>query len=380
MKHPRGGTRRHTPSEPGNTPPRAPGRSPTQIAEHNLRVTLEAIRRDGPLTRLELGRRSGLTAPGITNIVRRLSEDGLVMARKRVDPVSGQPSTEFSLNADGAFSVGIRLHDRFAEAVLVDLAGTVRERTSLGINRDLAESLSNVLDRFTQHHGGKRQLLGIGIAADDKDRIDLDPLRAALAPWKIVTERDCVAAVLAERTCGVGVVEGGLMFIVLDDTVRAGFLLQGVPFGGVHGRAGSIGSMRTGADHVPLNSVVGLETFREILTEAERFDLADGKQLPLTPEVTAWIRRAAGHLLDAIVATAGFLAPGAILIGGDLPRNLIDALIAQMSIERGDTAIRPIATPWISPIRPGSFPGAGIALGAALLPFFETLLPSPLAG
>ena len=79
------------------------------------------------------------------------------------------------------------------------------------------------------------------------------------------------------------------------------------------------------------------------------------------------------------MATAGFLAPGTILIGGDLPRSMIDALIAQMSVERGDTTIRPFATPWISPIRPASFAGGGIAIGAALLPFFDQLLPSPLA-
>jgi hypothetical protein len=74
---------------------------------------------------------------------------------------------------------------------------------------------------------------------------------------------------------------------------------------------------------------------------------------------------------------AGFVAPGAILIGGDLPRNVVEALIHQLSIERRDTSIRPFSTPWISPIRPASFSGAGIAMGAALLPFFDVLLPSP---
>jgi predicted ArsR family transcriptional regulator len=106
---------------------RKSGRAPSQIGDHNLRVTLEAIRRDGPLTRLELGSRSGLIGPGITNILRRLGDDGLMTARKRVEGGSGQPSTEFAINADGAYRVGVRLRGDTADAVLIDLSGKVRE-------------------------------------------------------------------------------------------------------------------------------------------------------------------------------------------------------------------------------------------------------------
>ncbi|MBD9489413.1 MULTISPECIES: hypothetical protein [unclassified Ensifer] len=35
---------------------------------------------------------------------------------------------------------------------------------------------------------------------------------------------------------------------------------------------------------------------------------------------------------------------------------------------------------WISPIKPASFSGGGGALGAALLPFLDALLPPPVAG
>lgn len=209
--------------------------------------------------------------------------------------------------------------------------------------------------------------------------LDLQALGQVLAPLPVLAERDCVTAVLAERTLGIGNGEGSLMLVVIGDNIRAGLLLQGAPFGGVHGRAGGIGAMRTGTDHVTLDSVVGLSTLRALLSNSERDILADGGNLPLTPVVRRWVKSAAGHLLDAIVATAGFLAPSAILIGGDLPRNVVEALIAQMSVERTDTAIRPVLTPWLSPMQPASFGGAGIAIGAALLPLFEQLLPSPMA-
>ena len=365
-------------SEPSSGSAAGSGRTPLQIADHNLRVTLEAIRRDGPLTRLELGRRSGLTAPGITNILRRLSEDGLVTARKRRDAGGGQPSMEFALNPDGAFAIGLRLHGARSEAVLIDLSGRVRDSLIFDATHDITIAIDDAV-RSLSNTVAPRAVIGIGIGAEVPAALDLQALSETLSPLHILAERDCVTAVLAERTLGIGGGDGGLMLVVIGDNVRAGLLLQGTPFGGVHGRAGGIGAMRTGTDHVPLDTVAGLGALRALLTEDERAILVSGGDLPLTPAVQHWVKSAAGHLLDAIVATAGFLAPSAILIGGDLPRNVVEALIAQMSIERADTAVRPVLTPWFSPLRPASFSGAGIAIGAALLPLFDLLLPSPMA-
>jgi len=377
MQHSRAGIRRRTQSEAAPAP-KGSGRTPLQIADHNLRVTLEAIRRDGPLTRLELGRRSGLTAPGLTNILRRLSSDGLITAHKRREGGSGQPSMEFALNPDGAFAIGLRVHGARSEAALIDLSGRLRGAISFDATGLAAPAIADAVERL---RGGvaPKAIVGVGIGAEVPAALDLQALSRALSPLPVLAERDCVAAVLAERTLGVGGGEGGLMLVVIGDNIRAGLLLQGAPFGGVHGRAGGIGAMRTGTDHVPLDSVAGLGTLRALLNEEERVILASGADLPLTPAVRRWVKGVAGHLLDAIVATAGFLAPSAILIGGDLPRNVVEALIAQMSVERQDTAIRPVLTPWLSPMQPASFSGAGIAIGAALLPLFHLLLPSPMA-
>src|ERR1700722_14765823 len=150
---------------------RKSGRAPSQIGDHNLRVTLEAIRRDGPLARLELGSRSGLTGPGITNILRRLGDDGLITARKRVDGGSGQPSTEFAINADGAYSVGVRLRGEAADAVLIDLSGKVRENRSFQIE-DPAEGIADAFRSITAGVGRGGRLLGVGVATEDPATLD----------------------------------------------------------------------------------------------------------------------------------------------------------------------------------------------------------------
>ena len=352
----------------------------TEIADRNFRVILEAIRRFGPLTRLELGRRTGLSGPGITNILRRLEDDSLVTSRRRRDIANGASSTEFALNPDGAFSIGIRWGGARSEAVLVDLSGQIRQRTTFDPATGLATCLEDAARDLLTGNIAADRVLGIGIAANSVDEIGIAAMKLGSRSLSVFTERDCVAAVLAERTIGGPMPEGGLVMIIIDETVEAALLVRGMPFAGMHGRAGSIGAMRTGPDHVRLDSVVGLGALQASVTQNEFAVLLAGEELPMSAAVSDWVKNAAGHLLDAIVATAGFLAPGAILIGSDLPRGVIEALIHQMSIERRNTTIRPFLTPWISPIRPASFNGGGIAIGAALLPFFDALLPSPTAG
>jgi len=352
----------------------------TEIADRNFRVVLEAIRRYGPLTRLELGRRIGLSGPGITNILRRLGDDGLVTSRRRKDAGKGASSTEFALKPDGAFSIGVRLGGVRPEAVLVDLSGQVRQRVEFDRTSDLPSSLEKAARELLSGDTVAHRVLGIGIATGSPEDVGIGQIELGFRSLPILVERDCVAAALAERTIGAPMPEGGLVMIIIDDTVEAALLVRGVPFAGMHGRAGSIGAMRTGPDHVRLDSIVGLRALKACLSAEEFATLLAGAELPMSDAVSDWVKNAAGHLLDAIVATAGFLAPGAILIGGDLPRGIIEALIHQMSIERRNTTIRPFITPWISPIRPASFDGGGIAIGAALLPFFDALLPSPTAG
>ncbi len=355
--------------------PKLSARTPPQIGEHNLRVTLEAIRRDGPLTRAELALRSGLTSPGITNILRRLREDGVVSARRRPVSGGGPPVTEFALVPEAAYGIGIAIYGQYGEAIVLNLGGTICQRRRFKVGPAPVKTIARVINGFDL--GETCRVLGIGIGTDHPEMLRKEDLRKTLAALPISVEKDCVAALYAERALGIGAIEGGVMLIVMSDQVRAGFIFRGKPIAGVHGRAGSIGNMRTGPDHVLLDSVAGLDTLRAILTDAQQKELHASGSLELTPPIRSWIRTAAGHLLDAIVATAGFLVPGAVLVGGDVPPNLVDELIRQISAERGDTTIRPVVPPWISPIRRTSFDGAGIAVGAALMPFFDVLLPPP---
>jgi predicted NBD/HSP70 family sugar kinase len=323
---------------------------------------------------MELGRHSGLTGPGITNILRRLGDEGLVTSHRRNGAGSGATSTEFALRPEGAFSIGVRVRQSRGEAVLVDLSGQVHDRVYFPLApTSRAASVLSMTEAMIGRHSSL-PIVGLGIGSNDWTAEETDELDAAAKLPRSYVENECTASLLAERTIGSAALEGGLAMIIIDEDVQAGFLVRGVPYSGVHGRAGNIGDMRTGPDNVALNTVVGFGALRALVSGDEFNRLLLGEE-PSSPLLAQWIREAASHLLDPIIAIAGFIAPSVIMIGGDLPRGIIEALIHQLSVERRDTSKRPFLTPWISPMKPASFSGGGVALGAALLPFLNTLLP-----
>ncbi|MBW8841269.1 MAG: MarR family transcriptional regulator, partial [Sphingomonadales bacterium] len=98
---------------------RLSGTNLERAADHNQRVTLHAIRINGMLTRVELAAITGLTAPAIANITKRLLADGLIeeAGQRRGGP--GQPPTKLVINRDACHSIGVIIDRDHITLVLV---------------------------------------------------------------------------------------------------------------------------------------------------------------------------------------------------------------------------------------------------------------------
>lgn len=345
-----------------------PGISHGDIADHNARVVLELLRVSGPLTRRDLAGLTGLTEPAITGIVRRLEAAGLVASRRKPN-ADRYPSTEFMIRPESAVAVGLRLLPGRAEAVMIDLSGRPIDRIDLDGPAGLADAVRTLFARKPE----TARAIGVGLAAAPDFAIDVEALRVALAPLPVIVAPDTAAAVVAERLVGFGERDGGLVCLVLaEDGVRAGFSTGGRPFSGCHGLAGRIGGMRTGRDRTPLADRVSLDGLGPLIVAAAGTPASD-------PALARWAGEAASHLLDAAVVISGLIAPGIMVIGGDVPEAVAELVVADMRAERLDKASRPMASPRLPPVVASRLPGAGIAIGAALLPFLELLLPNPQA-
>src|SRR5258708_24744360 len=84
--------------------PQLSGSNLKHAGDHNQRVTLHAIRVNGPVTRAALAEHTGLTSAAIANITSRLLKVRLIQSPGRMIGARGQPATRLVVNPDSCFS------------------------------------------------------------------------------------------------------------------------------------------------------------------------------------------------------------------------------------------------------------------------------------
>jgi hypothetical protein len=114
--------------------PQLSGTNLARAGDHNQRVTLHAIRVNGPVTRTELALKTGLTPAAIANITNRLIKGRLIQSAGRLHGARGQPATKFVINPDSCFSIGLNVDRDHVTMVVLDFVGKVRARASREIH------------------------------------------------------------------------------------------------------------------------------------------------------------------------------------------------------------------------------------------------------
>ncbi|MEM1286479.1 MAG: winged helix-turn-helix transcriptional regulator [Pseudomonadota bacterium] len=146
------------------------GLNQTSVRGHNERLILDLLRREGTLSRLEIGKHTGLSAQTISVLVRALLKDGLLLEGETSKGRVGPPTTPFSLNPDGAFALGIYAGVRVIDACLLDFQGTLRETHRRHLQKD-ADVATQVEELATQlllgtSAGRRGRCLGIGLGVN----------------------------------------------------------------------------------------------------------------------------------------------------------------------------------------------------------------------
>ncbi|WP_414172620.1 ROK family protein [Clavibacter tessellarius] len=234
------------------------------IGGYNRTVVLDAIRRatDGA-SRSEVAERTGLSAQTVTNVARRLIDEGLVREGGTVIRGPGKPRTLLHLVAAGRLAVGVHVDPAVITAVLLDLEGAVLRHASSptpSASRpdDVVALVARLVDGLIRDAGVDRSaVLGVGIAApgpiDVAEGLVLDPpmlprwrhvpLRSALATatgLPVLLEKDVTAAAVAELWFG----DGGrrhLAFVYYGTGFGTGLVLGGEPVRGASSNAGDAG-------------------------------------------------------------------------------------------------------------------------------------------
>ena len=200
------------------------GSNLSRLGDFNQTVVFDAIRRTpGGTSRVELVAETGLTAQTVSNIVRRLLAQELIVEGGRVQSaVRGKPRTLLRVEPSARFAVGVHVDPATLTFVLIDIEGKVRQyarrRTLQG--RRPEQVVAAIADQVTQLVTAAgiepAAVLGLGVAApgplDVVEGVLLEPPQ--LAGWEkvrlradlhaatglhVLVDRDVTAAATGER-------------------------------------------------------------------------------------------------------------------------------------------------------------------------------------
>ncbi|WP_262060467.1 ROK family transcriptional regulator [Streptomyces sp. STR69] len=240
----------HTESFPAHTP--AASQVFTTVLSH------------GPLTRLEVARRAGLSAAAVTKAVRPLIEAGYLAegADEDAPPALGRPANLVRVDGGRALFIGVKVAGDEIIGVLTDLCCRIRvarhvpltdrdPRAVLASISDLAQELRSEADELGI------QVVGLGLAVSgDVDRgegvvryspflewrdVPLAELAAMTTGLPVTVDNDVRALTVAEQWFGAGAGLTDFAVVTVGAGIGCGLVVHGRVVAGAHGVAGEIG-------------------------------------------------------------------------------------------------------------------------------------------
>ena len=377
------------------------------MAQFNERVVLQAIRLNGSVSKADISRLTSLTPQTIQIIIARLEGEGLVRKLEPLRGKVGQPSVPMALNADGAFSIGIKIGRRSLDMLLLDFTGQVRHRSSLSYAfpdpDELFAEIRVRLQQLTQSlparlrprlHGvgiaaplslgGWQSLLGVPAKQAEKwASIDIRERVAAMTDLPVGFVKDTAAACVAELVAGRGRSIRSFLYVFVDTFIGGGLVIDSQLRAGLNGNAGAIGSLSLGisqqghskapAQLLSQASLINLEA----RFDAHGLDVAAtlderAMQKPWRTHTERWVREAGPAVAFAINSAACLLDLDGVIIDGSFSRELLQATLDSVSRALDEYNWEGVARPLILE---GTIGSDARAMGGALLPLYANFAP-----
>lgn len=135
----------------------------------NTTAVLRAVVSDGPLSRADIVRRTGLSAPSVTKLTAVLVDAGLLSEQAPLETAQGRPRVPVRIDPGGPAAVGMHIGLLRTTLGLVALDGTVLSQRVLDHDGDrdprrITEQAVTGVRGFLAERLGGRRLLGTGIS------------------------------------------------------------------------------------------------------------------------------------------------------------------------------------------------------------------------
>ncbi len=233
------------------------------IRDINQSLLLNLIQADGPISRADLARRSGLSPATVSGIISHLVEDGLVTEKATGDSHGGRPPIMLALNSDAGYVVGVKLTEDNIVTALTDLNSQVCRRLTmpLGNARDpetVANALSQAVARLMRASGVNRsKLRGVGVGlAGIIDAVGGILRYSPIFDWRnvpirqmlhkrlrvpIYIDNDVNTLTMAEKWFGAGRQVDDFLVVTVGRGIGMGIVVRGQFYRGSNGGGGEFG-------------------------------------------------------------------------------------------------------------------------------------------
>ncbi|HEU4783834.1 MAG TPA: ROK family transcriptional regulator, partial [Ktedonobacterales bacterium] len=189
------------------------------MRELNRLLILNGVRVSGPITRVAVAHRTGLSRTTVSSIVDELLADNLLFEGKTVEaaPTGGRRATLLHFNADAGYVIGVDLGRSHLTLLLTNLAGQIIARrsgpfdASLGPEICLQQVIASLMDFTAEHQIGWHQIIGVGLGIpgpmDAASRMLVRPPR--MPGWdqfdmRTVMERACKVPMYFDNDANMG--------------------------------------------------------------------------------------------------------------------------------------------------------------------------------
>jgi predicted NBD/HSP70 family sugar kinase len=334
----------------------ATGSTLDRIRAANRRAVLGMLAADGPLSRADLVRRTGLSRTTVSGIVTELITCGLVVeTNDRGRPHkggSGRPPHLVALSPGTGAVAGVDLGHRHLRVAVADRAGGVlaEERESVDVDEDGPRALDRAaaaVRRLLEEAGlGPADLHGVGMCVPAPlDRRSARVRTGILRGWRdlspaeelagrlgvpVFADNDANLGALAEHGRGAARGAAHAVFVKIASGVGAGIVVGGRLHRGATGRAGEIGHVQVGEDGAVcrcgnrgcLETLTAAPRLIAVLQPAYDEPLSTARVLELEADGDTAVRRVltdAGRTVGrALADLCNSLNPELIVLGGSL--------------------------------------------------------------
>lgn len=228
----------------------------------NRSIVLNSIKTDGPISRIEIATRSGLSAATVSGITAELIENDLIFEKETGNSRGGRRPILLALNPRGGYVIGFKLTEDHITGALTDLKAEVIGNQTFPLAgsslEDVLTALEAGVNSLLEGSGiQKNQLIGVGVGlagiVDAQSGVLRNspilgwsnvPLRELLGNRlgvSVTIDNDVNTLTLVEQWFGIGQGINNFLTVTIGRGVGLGIVVNGQLYRGAQGGSGEFG-------------------------------------------------------------------------------------------------------------------------------------------